>query len=62
VQLPGAGADPVNPTFTLGRSPVLAGRGAAQADYEALRAHVLTTGAMPDSLTACACREPCHRR
>jgi hypothetical protein len=25
---------------------------AAQADYEALRAHVLTTGAMPDSLIA----------
>ena len=25
---------------------------AAQADYEALRAHVLTTGAPPDSLTA----------
>ena len=28
---------------------------AAQADYEALRAHVLTTGTMPDSLAAARC-------
>jgi hypothetical protein len=28
---------------------------AAQADYETLRAHVLTTGTMPDSLAAARC-------
>ena len=36
----------------LARSPVLAGRRGGAGDYEVLRAHVLATGATPDSLTA----------